>query len=332
MSQVKSQRCGHLFISPISFILSSMEFKGANILSAKQFNRGDIETVLKTAQKMEPFSSKKKWSEILANKMLASLFYEPSTRTRLSFETAMQRLGGRVISAVGMQFSSLSKGETLYDTGRMVENFADVAVVRHPQEGAAEELAAGSSIPVINAGDGANEHPTQALLDIYTIQKELGRIDGLRVAMAGDLKYGRTAHSLSYMLSHFGVELIFVAPEELKMPEHVYRSLKEKNIKHKEVADIGEAMKEADVLYMTRIQRERFPNEKAYEKHKGGYALTRELVEEKNPKLLIMHPLPRIWEIQKDVDDFAGAAYFRQVKNGLTVRMALLALVLGANV
>lgn len=308
-----------------------MEFKGANILSAKQFNRGDIETVLKVAGKMAEFASKKKWSDVLKNKMLATLFYEPSTRTRLSFETAMQRLGGSVISVVGMQDSSLAKGETLYDCGRVIENFADVIVMRHPHNEAAEELAHGASVPVINAGDGPNEHPTQALLDILTIQKEMGQIDGMRVAMVGDLKFGRTVHSLALMLEHFGVELIFVSPPELKMPEHIYRSLKEKNVAYKEMDDLGEAMKETNILYMTRIQQERFEDAKEYEKHKNKYVLTRELVEEKNPKLLILHPLPRVWEIKRDVDDFAGAAYFKQVQNGVAVRMALLALVLGKN-
>ncbi|MBI2639200.1 aspartate carbamoyltransferase [Candidatus Peregrinibacteria bacterium] len=309
-----------------------MEFKGADILSAKQFNRGDIETVLKTAAKMEPFASKKKWGDLLQGKLLASLFYEPSTRTRLSFETAMNRLGGRVVSSVGMQFSSLTKGETLYDTGRIVENYGDVIVMRHPDNDSVEKLARGANVPVINAGDGSNEHPTQSLLDLYTIQKELGRLDGLTIAMVGDLKFGRTVHSLSHMLSHFGAELIFVSPPDLKMPEPICRFLKEKNIVYKETADMGEAMKQANVLYMTRIQQERFEDMKEYEKHKGGYILTRELVEEKNPKLVIMHPLPRIWEITADTDDVPGAAYFRQVANGVAVRMAVLALVLGKTI
>lgn len=306
-----------------------MDFKGADILNSKQFNRGDIETVLKTAKKLELFAFKKKWGDLLKDKLLASLFYEPSTRTRMSFETAMQRLGGSVISVVGTQFSSLSKGETLYDTGKIIEQYADVAVIRHSSDNAADELAEGASIPVINAGDGTNEHPTQALLDLYTIQKELGKIDGVTVAIIGDLKYGRTVHSLSLMLSHFDAKLVFVSPAELKMPEHICRSLKEKNISYKENADLAEAIKGVDVLYMTRIQQERFADSKEYEKHKGGYVLTRELVESKNPKALIMHPLPRIWEISRDCDDLPGAAYFKQVSNGVAVRMALLALVLG---
>jgi aspartate carbamoyltransferase catalytic subunit len=308
-----------------------MKFKGADILSAKQFNRGDIEAVLKMARKMEPFSSRKKWGDLLKGKLMATLFYEPSTRTRMSFETAMQRLGGSVVSAVGMQFSSLSKGETLYDTGRIVENYADVIAMRHPDEGSTEQLARGASVPVINAGDGSGEHPTQALLDLFTIEKERGKIDGLTVMMVGDLKYGRTVHSLSIMLSHFDVKLVFVSPPDLKMPENVQRILKEKNVSYKETSDMIDAMKEADVFYMTRIQQERFKDLKEYEKHKGRYILTRELVEEKNPNLLIMHPLPRIWEITADIDEVPGAAYFRQVANGVAVRMALLAMVLGKN-
>ena len=306
-----------------------MDFKDSDIISAKQFNRGDIETVLKMAKKMEPFASKKRWGDLLKGYLLASLFYEPSTRTRMSFETAMLRLGGDTVSVVGMQFSSLTKGETLYDTGRIVENYADVIAMRHSFDGSVEELASGASVPVINAGDGSNEHPTQALLDIYTIQKELGKFDGLTVAMVGDLKYGRTVHSLVLMLSHFDVSLIFVSPPELKMPEPICRILKEKNILYKETGDMAEAMKQADVLYMTRIQQERFTDPKEYEKHRNAYVLTRELIEEKNPKQIILHPLPRIWEIKRDVDDLPGAAYFRQVANGVAVRMALLALVLG---
>lgn len=306
-----------------------MEFKGADILSATQFNRGDIETVLTLAKKMEPFATKKKWSNVLDGKLLASLFYEPSTRTRMSFEAAMQRLGGRVVSVVGLEFSSLTKGETLYDTGKIIEHYGDLIVMRHPEDGSVTKLASGASIPVINAGDGVGEHPTQSLLDLYTMQKERDKIDGMTVAMVGDLKYGRTVHSLSLMLSHYDVELIFVSPPELKMPEHLCRILKEKGVAYKETADMGEAMKWADVLYMTRIQQERFKDGKEYEKHKNSYILRRDMILEKNQNMLVMHPLPRIWEIHEDVDEVPGAAYFRQVGNGVAVRMALMTLVLG---
>ena len=309
--------------------LLSMNFKGADILSSKQFNRGDIEAVLKMAGKALPYASKKKFGDLLKGKLLATLFYEPSTRTRLSFETAMIRLGGSVVSSVGVQGSSVAKGETLYDTGKMISTYVDVIAIRHNEDNSADEMAHGSSVPVINAGDGCREHPTQALLDLFTIQQELGKVDGLKVAMVGDLKYGRTVHSLSEMLSHFNVKLTFVSPPELKMPEGVCRFLKEKNVPFAETAEFADSIKDADVVYMTRIQQERFAKKKDYEKHRNVYVLTSELIKEKNPKMLILHPLPRVWEITKDVDELPGAAYFRQAKSGLAVRMALLMMVLG---
>lgn len=309
-----------------------MDFAGSDILSTKQFNRGDIEKVLAVAKKLEPFAHKQKQGTILTGKVLASLFYEPSTRTRLCFETAMKRLGGNVVSVVGEEFSSLSKGETLYDTGKIVENYADVIVMRHAQTGAPEKLALGANIPVINAGDGAGEHPSQALLDIYTMQKECGKIDGLTVAMVGDLKYGRTVHSLSQALSHFDVEMMFVSPKELKMPETITFPLHEKGAHYKETEDFHDAIKWADVIYMTRIQQERFTDKKEYERLKNIYILTKELVERKNPKAVILHPFPRVGEIKEDVDEIPGAAYFRQAQNGVAVRMALLTLVLGKKV
>ncbi|PJC37380.1 aspartate carbamoyltransferase [Candidatus Peregrinibacteria bacterium CG_4_9_14_0_2_um_filter_53_11] len=306
-----------------------MDFTGADILSIKQFNRGDIETVLKTAARAEPFAHKERWSDALDKKMMAALFYEPSTRTRLSFENSMQRLGGRVISAVGMENSSLKKGETLYDTGRMVENYADVIVMRHPDEGSVAKLAEGANVPVINAGDGSGEHPSQALLDLYTMQKERGKIDGLKIAMVGDLKFGRTVHSLALALSHFDVELVFVSPEELKMPELVKTTLREAQISFEETVAMEPVLSRVDVLYMTRVQQERFNDLAEYEKYRGQYVLTNELVRHHNPELTILHPLPRIWELEPDVDQLPGAAYFRQVHNAVAVRMALLSLVLG---
>lgn len=308
-----------------------MEFQGADIVSMRQFNRGDIEMVLKMAKRVLPYANKEKISDILKGKVLAALFYEPSTRTRLSFETAMLRLGGSVTSVVGAEFSSLSKGETLYDTGKVVEQFADVIAIRHSETGSAEKLAEGAGVPVLNAGDGICEHPTQALLDLFTIQKERGKIDGLTVAMVGDLKYGRTVHSLSLGFSHFDVSLIFVSPKELEMPEEICRELREKGVSFKTTEDLTEAMKWSDVIYMTRVQQERFRDMKEYEKFKSRYVLTHELVEQNCPKALIMHPLPRVTEIHPSVDLNPGAAYFRQVQNGVATRMALLALVLGKN-
>lgn len=309
-----------------------MDFVGNDILSAHQFDRTSIEAVLSNAQTLFPYAQKQKFGTQLEGKVLAALFYEPSTRTRLSFETAMTRLGGRVISAVGVQNSSLTKGETFYDTGRVINQFADVIAMRHAENGSVGKLAEGADIPVLNAGDGSNEHPTQALLDIFTIQKEHGKIDGLTIAMVGDLKFGRTVHSLSQMLSHFKVKLILVSPKELAMPADIKNELIARGANIVETEDMTVALKEAQVLYMTRIQQERFEDPAEYEKFKNGYILTRALVDQYNPKITIMHPLPRIWELTKDVDDCAGAAYFKQVQNGVAVRMALLCMVLGVEV
>ena len=309
-----------------------MEFIGTDILSAKQFARGDIELVLKTAKKFEAIAKKEKRSDILAGKVMGALFYEPSTRTRFSFETAMLRLGGRAISVVGAQFSSLSKGETLEDTGRVMSSYADILVMRHSEVGSVDKLAAGASVPVINAGDGVGEHPTQALLDLYTIQKERGTIDGLKVAFVGDLKRYRSVHSLSQMLTHFNVSFTFVSPKEMKMDDHFTFKLKEKGIKFQETENLEDAIKDADVIYVTRIPKEYFSSPEEYEKFKGVYVVNRALLEDYGSKAIIMHPLPRVDEIAHDVDALPGAAYFRQAENGVTVRMALLSMLLGARV
>jgi len=306
-----------------------MEFKGADVISTETMTRGDIDKIMKTAEKFLPVAQKEKTSDILAGKVLAALFYEPSTRTRLSFETAMLRLGGKVINVIGMDSSSLAKGETLHDTGKVVENFADVIAMRHPEQGSVAEVADAAGIPVINAGDGAGEHPTQALLDVFTILRERGKIEGLTVAMVGDLKYGRTVHSLAYLLSHYGVKLILVSPEQLKMPQEVKDHLKDKKISFTETEKMEDALKHAEVIYSTRVQRERFVDQAEYERFKHYYVLTRKDIEKHNGKMTILHPLPRVGEISMDVDDLPGAAYFRQVMNGVAVRMALLALVLG---
>jgi aspartate carbamoyltransferase len=305
------------------------DFKGADIVTTTSLTRGDIDTIMAAAADFMPVAEKEKVSGLLAGKVLAALFYEPSTRTRLSFDTAMQRLGGRVITVVGMESSSLAKGETLHDTARVVENFADVIAMRHPQPGSVQEVAEAAEVPVINAGDGAGEHPTQALLDVFTILRERKKLDGLTVAMVGDLKYGRTVHSLSYLLSHFGVKLILVSPDKLKMPREVTGHLKDKKIAYSETEDMNEALKHAEVIYSTRVQKERFADPAEYERFKNYYVLTREQIEKHNAKMTILHPLPRVGEISLDVDSLPGAAYFRQVKNGVAVRMALLALVLG---
>ncbi len=297
-----------------------------HLLSTKQLKRADTEEILRVSADMEKVL-KKGGNKLLEGKILASLFFEPSTRTRLSFETAMQRLGGDIITAEGIQFSSLYKGETLEDTMRMVSQYADITAMRHPEQGSAEIAAAASAIPFINAGDGPGQHPTQALLDLFTIQKECKTVDGLHIAMVGDLRYGRTVHSLSYLLGLYkDIRLTLVSPAELTMPEKVTSFLKEKNIPYAETTDIAAGLT-ADVMYMTRVQRERFADASEYERLKLQYVLTGIMV--KGKKVIVMHPLPRVGEIATDVDDLPNAAYFRQAGNGVPVRMALLAMLLG---
>jgi len=305
------------------------DLKGKDILRADQFTRDEVELIIKTAQKFEDSLNKGRMLDNCRGLILATLFFEPSTRTRLSFETAMLRLGGQVITVADPQSSSVAKGESLHDTIKTVENYADVIVLRHPKIGAAAEAAAATERPVINAGDGAGQHPTQSLLDVYTILKEKGTIDGLTIACVGDLKYGRTVHSLAELLSLYKVRLIFVSPISLRMPAELINKLKEKGVPTEETEDLKEALKKSDVLYMTRIQKERFADQTEYERLKGVYILTRSMLKNAKKGIIIMHPLPRVNEIATDVDSYEGAAYFRQVANGVPVRMALLALVTG---
>lgn len=265
------------------------------------------------------------------NRIMATLFYEPSTRTRFSFETAMHRLGGRVISTENArEFSSVSKGETLEDTIRIMNGYADVIVMRHNEVGAARRAAAVSRVPLINAGDGAGQHPTQALLDLYTVQKEIGKIDGLRIAMVGDLAQGRTVRSLAYLLSKYrNVRMYFVAPPLLKMKEDILDHLREHGVWYTEETELAKVLPEVDVVYQTRIQKERFGGRIAdYEKCRGVYVIDESCLRRMKPDSIIMHPLPRLDEIRMEVDKDRRAAYFRQAQNGLYVRMALLRLVL----
>lgn len=306
-----------------------MNFLGRDILSTRDFSKEDVEQILKLAEDFLPYARKEKSSKLLDGKVLATLFCEPSTRTRLSFETAMVRLGGQVITMSGMESSSLVKGETLWDMAKVVENFADVIVLRHPAQGSAHEMARAAAVPVLNGGDGPGDHPTQALLDVFTILKEKGKLEGLTVAMVGDLKFGRTVHSLVYLLQHFKVKMVFVSPESLKMPADILEELKAKKVDFVEMENLSQGLKEADVVYMTRIQKERFESSAEYERVKDCCILDRTMVEKLNPEVTIMHPLPRVNEITTDVDALPGAAYFRQVQNGVAVRMALLAMVLG---
>lgn len=305
--------------------------KGADILTAAQFSREQIETLLTHA---DDFAARLEQGERLRSldgKLLATIFYEPSTRTRLSFEAAMQRLGGGVISvAEAKTASSVVKGESLPDTIRTIAQYADAIVLRHPEKGAAQVAADASHVPVFNAGDGTGEHPTQALLDLYTIRAEKGTLDGLRIALVGDLKNGRTVHSLARALSNFKVEFSFVAPAALSMPVEVTDYLRERDFVVEETNDLARSLQKADVVYMTRVQKERFSDVKQYEKLKDFYILNRQLVEQAKPGLVVMHPLPRVDEIATEVDALPNAAYFRQMRNGVYVRMALLAAVLGA--
>ncbi|MEK6912218.1 MAG: aspartate carbamoyltransferase [Candidatus Thermoplasmatota archaeon] len=304
-------------------------WKGRDILSIRDFSRADIESVLEAARKALPIAQGAKTSRSLDGKVLSAMFFEPSTRTRLSFESAMQRLGGRVIGFASPEGTSIQKGETLADTVRMVESYSDVIVLRHPQEGAARLAAEFSSRPVINAGDGAGQHPTQTLQDLYTIWEGKGAIEGQTIALVGDLKYGRTVHSLAFALALFGAPLILVSPPGLEMPWEIVERLKETGIPLQATHRLEDVVRAADVLYVTRIQKERFPDPQEYSRVADSYRVDLPLLREAKKDLMIMHPLPRVAEIDPAVDATSHAAYFRQAFNGVPVRMALLEMVLG---
>jgi len=304
-------------------------FRGRDVLSIRDFSRADVQLVLQTARKMVPIALGKRRSRDLEGKILSTLFYEPSTRTRLSFESAMARLGGRVLGFSSANGTSVQKGETLADTIRMVEAYGDAIVLRHPHEGAARLAAEFTEKPVINAGDGAGQHPTQTLLDLYTIWDEKGRIEGENVALVGDLKYGRTVHSLAYALADLGAHLTFVSPETLEMPREILEHVTERGISYRVSHRLEDVIREADVLYVTRIQKERFPDPQEYEKVAGSYRIDAALLREAKRDLAIMHPLPRVTEISPEVDRTRHAVYFKQAFNGVPVRMALLHLILG---
>ncbi|MGB9841857.1 MAG: aspartate carbamoyltransferase [Candidatus Bathyarchaeales archaeon] len=304
-----------------------MEFKGRDIVSIEDFSREEINYILKVSQSMEPLASK--GSDMLKGKILATLFFEPSTRTRLSFEAAMLKLGGSTIGFAEAEVASVRKGENLADTIRTVENYADVIALRHPLDGAAKFAAEFAKVPILNAGSGSEEHPTQAFMDLYTIQKEKGKIDGLKIALVGDLRYGRTVHSLAYALSLYDIKLYLVSPESLRMRKEVIHAV-EKKISVVEDANLEEIMPQIDVLYVTRIQKERFPDAAEYAKVKGTYKIDLKTLKNAKKDLIILHPLPRVDEIAAEVDATPQARYFQQVWNGIVVRMALLALVLGA--
>jgi aspartate carbamoyltransferase catalytic subunit len=304
-----------------------LEFKGRDIISIEDFSREEIDYILNCSRSMEPLAAK--GSEALKGKILATLFFEPSTRTRLSFEAAMLKLGGSTIGFADAEIASVRKGENLADTVRTVENYADIIALRHPLDGAAKLAAEFAKVPILNAGSGAEEHPTQALMDLYTVQKEKGKIDGLKVALIGDLRYGRTVHSLAYALSLYNIELYLISPESLKMRREVIRAVQNK-ISIIEDSNLEKIIPQIDVLYVTRIQKERFPDPAEYAKVKGIYKIDLKTLKAAKKDLIILHPLPRVDEIAAEVDGTPQARYFQQVWNGIVVRMALLSLVLGA--
>ncbi len=303
---------------------------GKDILSVKQFSRGDLEYIYGVAHEMRIMVERIGTFDLLKGKILANLFFEPSTRTSSSFMAAMQRLGGAVIPISEVKYSSVAKGESLPDTVRTLGCYADVIVIRHPEVGSAALAAKHARKPVINAGDGVGEHPTQALLDTFTVHEELGRLDDLTVTMLGDLKYGRTVHSLARLLTQFkNIKLNYVSPEILRMPKDVMEEVAAKGIPQAEHTTLGKVLAKTDVLYVTRVQRERFEDPAAYEKVKGAYIINPEIMKAAKDRMIVMHPLPRVTEISMDFDDDPRAAYFRQMEYGLYVRMALLAMVLG---
>lgn len=304
-----------------------MSLAKKDIISMRDFSRNEIDLILKKAEELEPFARGRKTGK-LEGKILAMLFYEPSTRTRLSFETAMKRLGGDAIDMVSTEASSVAKGETLADTIRVIEGYADAILLRHPKEGAARMAADFSSVPVINAGDGAGHHPTQTLLDLYTIKRE-SNLKDLSIALVGDLKYGRTVHSLTYALTLFGANIWLVSPEQLRMPASIKNDLIHSGVSLKETTSLAEAIDQVDVLYMTRIQKERFPDPSEYQKVAGTYRITMEILKNVREHLIIMHPLPRVDEISPDVDGTKFAKYFKQSFYGIPVRMAILSMVMG---
>ncbi|HLO31863.1 MAG TPA: aspartate carbamoyltransferase [Anaerolineales bacterium] len=304
---------------------------GKDIISVKQFGRNDLEYIFGVAHEMRGMVERVGTFDLLKGKILANLFYEPSTRTSSSFTAAMERLGGSVIPINEVRYSSVSKGESLPDTVRTLECYADVIVLRHPETGSAAIAAKAAKKPVINAGDGVGEHPTQALLDTFTIFEELGagQVDGMTVTMLGDLKYGRTVHSLARLLSLFNVKINYVSPEILRLPKEVLDEVAAKGIPQAEFGSLEEVLPKTDVLYVTRVQKERFEDPADYEKVKGAYVIDPAIMKAAKQDMIVMHPLPRVGEISVDFDDDPRAAYFRQMEYGLYVRMALLAMVLG---
>jgi aspartate carbamoyltransferase catalytic subunit len=299
--------------------------KNRSLVSINDFSKDETIQILDRAMEFE----KQPTQKILENFVVATLFFEPSTRTRLSFESAVSRLGGKVIGFTDSASSSVKKGESLKDTIKTVCNYSDLIVMRHPREGSARFASEVASVPIINAGDGANQHPTQCLLDLYSIRKTQNRLDNLHIAFVGDLKYGRTVHSLVMAMCNFNTTFHLVSPVELKLPSSVKMHIKEKNLEYYQYTDLQEAVPLSDIIYMTRIQKERFSDPMEYEKVKNSYVLSRNSLQNAKPEMKVLHPLPRVNEISEDVDNMPQAYYFEQALNGVYVRQALLSGILG---
>lgn len=304
-------------------------FKHKNLISIKELSKEDINFILDKASKLENVAKSQEVSNSLNGKIVGMMFFEPSTRTKLSFETATKRLGGSCIGIDSTASSSIAKGETIADTAKMFESYSDALIIRHDLEGVSRFISEIVDVPVINAGDGAGQHPTQTLLDLYTMKKEFGHIEDLKVALVGDLKYGRTVHSLSYALGLYNVKMTFVSPSELKMPKENLRDLEKNNIDYIEESNLNKVIDDIDVLYDTRIQKERFPDEEEYNKIKDAYLINKKMLDGKN--LIVMHPLPRVNEISHDVDNTKHNRYFEQAYNGVPVRMAILETLISNN-
>ncbi|MBI2550677.1 aspartate carbamoyltransferase [Candidatus Woesearchaeota archaeon] len=306
-----------------------MGWVNRDIVSIRDFSKEELLEALDKAADVE--KNRPSYAELLRGKVMASLFFEPSTRTRLSFEAAMHRLGGSVIGFAEPSMTSIAKGETFEDTMRIIDGYCDVIVMRHPEIGSAKKAADITKNPVINAGDGAHEHPTQTFGDLFTIKKNLGRLDNLTVGFLGDLKYGRTVHSLSFALSHFKPTFYFISHKSLKMPQEDLKELDKKKTEYYEEEDLLKVSKKLDVLYVTRIQKERFLNPEEYHHVKGIYQLDPSFLKHTKPGLKILHPLPRVDEINPQLDKAKQSIYFEQAHNGIPVRMALLAMILGGH-
>ena len=298
------------------------------IISMNDMSKEEILEILEIAKKIEKTSEEEKLN-FLKGKIIATLFFEPSTRTKMSFESAAFRLGAQVLQLPPLELSSVKKGESFSDTIKMVESYSDVIVVRHPNDGAARLASTTSQKPVLNAGDGSNQHPSQTLLDLYTIKDEKGTLNNLSIAFVGDLKYGRTVHSLVKALTHFNPVIYFVAPKILQMPSYLIDDLDKNNIKYEILEDFRDCLDKIDVFYMTRIQKERFPDIEDYEKVKGVYVINKKNILGKcKEDMIILHPLPRVDEISTDLDDTKHALYFKQAKNGIPIRQAMMMKVL----